>query len=233
MSTRILALDTSDRGGTVAALDATDGSTTLVQSRLLDAQRRTAVTLLPAIEELLHQCGWQPQNVELVCTTTGPGSFTGLRIAVTAAKTFAYAVGAQLASVSTLATIAAQVDGAERPIWAILSAQRGELFGSRFATAADVVARCGPADANAAILGADDWLGQLAPGDVVAGPPLNRLKDRLPAGVDAADESVWQPLAATVGGLGYQLYSAGKTVDPIQLTPHYVRRSAAEEKADR
>jgi tRNA threonylcarbamoyl adenosine modification protein YeaZ len=69
----------------------------------LDAHRRSAQTLAPAIVEMLSSVKVDPSQVRLVATTFGPGSFTGLRVGVTSAKTFAYAVGAEVLGVSTLA----------------------------------------------------------------------------------------------------------------------------------
>lgn len=205
----------------------------LVGAYPLDQQFRTARALIPALQQLLDSAQWKPTDVQLVSVAAGPGSFTGLRIAVTAAKTFAYAVGAKLTGVSTLAVIATQAAADQRPIWAVLSAQRGELFCARFASLAEATFRCGPTDANARILSVEAWLDELAPGDVVAGPPLQRLADRIPDGVEVADAAAWQPLAETVGRLGFAQLASGATVDPMQLTPYYLRRIAAEEQADR
>ena len=76
---------------------------------------------------------WRAGDVELVCVAVGPGSFTGLRIGVVAAKTFAYAIGAEVVGVHTLAAIAES--GARQhaaPLWTVLDAQRQELFAAQF-----------------------------------------------------------------------------------------------------
>src|SRR5688572_20388398 len=90
--------------GSVAALEGE-----LVAEMELDSARRTAQTLVPALDVLLRQVAWKPQDVDLIAVTQGPGSFTGLRIGVTTAKTFAYACGAAIVGVNTLAAIARQV----------------------------------------------------------------------------------------------------------------------------
>ena len=77
---------------------------------------------------MLAQCQWEALSIDLVCVTTGPGSFTGLRIGVTTAKTFAYAAAAELVGTHTLAVLAAGVEQASGRLWAILDAQRQELF---------------------------------------------------------------------------------------------------------
>jgi tRNA threonylcarbamoyladenosine biosynthesis protein TsaB len=220
-----LSLETSLRQGSVAALAGEGDGIQLQSELLLPAEERSAQTLLPTIQELLKSCQWQPQDIDLVCVTTGPGSFTGLRIGVTAAKTLAFAVGAKLVGVHTLSALAASVPPASGRLWAIMDAQRQELFAAAFdgqERAKEPVTR---------ILGIDSWLSQLRVGDQVVGPPLAQLNSQLPNGVSAIHPSLWQPQAGIVGQLGYQLFQSGQIVDPIQLVPNYYRKSAAEEKA--
>ncbi len=105
---RILALETTDKIGSVAAIH---DDNMLVELNLEPA-RRSAQSLLPAMHDLLQRVGWRPEDVQLVAVSIGPGSFTGLRVGVTAAKVFAYCVRAEVMAVSTLEAIAAGVPGA-------------------------------------------------------------------------------------------------------------------------
>lgn len=224
---RILSLDTSLRQGSVAALIGDGEKVELRHERLLSASERSAQTLLPTVAEVLKACHWQPADIDLVCVTTGPGSFTGLRISVTAAKTLAFAVNAQLVGVHTLAALAASVPSPTGRLWAIMDAQRQELFAASFDGQLDMNAP------NTCIVGIEEWVTQLSVGDLVVGPPLAQLASQLPAGVTAVDASLWQPQASVVGQLGYTLFQNGETVDPVQLVPNYYRKSAAEEKSSR
>ena len=177
------------------------------------------------VSELLHACHWQPSEIDLVCVTTGPGSFTGLRIGVTAVKTFAFAVNAKLVGVHTLAALAASVPNRTGRVWAILDAQRQELFVAEFESGQI------PHVPETRILGIDNWLTELRVGDSVVGTPLAQLAERLPTGVTTVDARLWQPQASVTGQLGYELFQEGELVDPVQLVPNYYRKSAAEEKA--
>jgi tRNA threonylcarbamoyladenosine biosynthesis protein TsaB len=209
----------------VAALVGDGDQVELTHEMWLPAQERSAQTLLPTVAEVLKVYHWQPADIDLVCVTMGPGSFTGLRIGVTAAKTLAFAVGAKLVGVHTLAALAAAVPTRMGRLWAIMDAQRQELFAACFEGneyAESPVTR---------IVGIDSWLTQLRSGDSVVGPPLAQLADRLPAGVTAVDAKHWQPHAKIVGKLGYELFQKGHTTNPVQLVPNYYRKSAAEEKA--
>ncbi|TDQ35218.1 tRNA (adenosine(37)-N6)-threonylcarbamoyltransferase complex dimerization subunit type 1 TsaB [Aureibacillus halotolerans] len=64
--------------------------------------RNHAVRLLPAIEHMLESVGWVPKDIGTVTIAKGPGSYTGVRMGVTVAKTFAWSVGARLVSISSL-----------------------------------------------------------------------------------------------------------------------------------
>jgi tRNA threonylcarbamoyladenosine biosynthesis protein TsaB len=104
---RILAIETTDKTGSVAAM----ADDNLLADLMLDRTQRSAQSLAPAISRLLKQVGWLPADVQLVAVSIGPGSFTGLRVGVTAAKVFAYAVGAEVLGVNTLEAVAANAQG--------------------------------------------------------------------------------------------------------------------------
>jgi tRNA threonylcarbamoyladenosine biosynthesis protein TsaB len=226
---KILAFETSGLLGSVALLETVDGKLVSTIERETPADQRTARSLLPTTQALLQQNGWRPADIELVAASTGPGSFTGLRIGVVAAKTFAYAVGAKLVGVHTLAALAEPIDASAPRLWTILDAQRQELFGASFNPARSVVDQAEP---PTDIMPIDDWIAKLTDGDQVAGPPLAKLRQSLPAGVVIADERLWNPTAAAVGRLGFVLFNRGREISPLELVPDYFRKSAAEEKAD-
>jgi len=233
---RVLALETSERIGTLATLQENEGQLATVGSLSLPDKQRSAQSLLPAIEALLAQSEWQPSQLDLLCVTSGPGSFTGLRIGVTTAKTFAYATGAELVEVHTLAAIAAGTPISEERsperLWTILDAQRQEHFVANFESGWQEGSHHFP---ETRIVGIEQWLQELSPGDVVSGPPLGKLLEklsgRLPVGVRIADAKDWKPRAEAVGRLGVAAYRNGSVVNAMQLVPRYYRKSAAEEKA--
>ncbi len=227
---RVLAIETSERVGSLAVLESRGEQISKVRGVSLPSDLRSAQSLLPTMESLLAKGDWKPQRLDLICVTTGPGSFTGLRIGVTTAKTLAYAISAELIGVDTLTTIAAGVTTPYERLWTILDAQRQELFVADFAP--DWQSQRGKTP-ETRIVGVEQWLQELAPADVVSGPPLQKLKDRLPAGVRVADTLEWKPNAEAVGRLGWAAYQCGQAVDAVQLVPRYYRKSAAEEKAER
>lgn len=227
---RILAIETSGRIGSVALIEVEGDATIVAAERRTPEGERTARSLLPTIQELLREQQWRPADVNLVCVTTGPGSFTGLRIGVVTAKTFAYATSARLVGVHTLAAIAAGVKtrGAAG-LWTVLDAQRQELFVACF-DGRDLVDQTVP---PTEILSIPAWIERLTPGDVVSGPPLAKWREQLPDGIVVAEQSCWEPSAAIVGSLGAEILKRDGGVNPLELVPHYYRKSAAEEKVSR
>lgn len=221
---RILALETSGMSGSIAVFDCGEAAL----ERALDPARRAARTLAPAIRDLLREVGWRPTDVLLVAVATGPGSFTGLRIGVTTAKTFAYAVGAEVLGVNTLEAIALAAPQEFSPLHVVMDAQRGEQFAATFARDESGRVSFGT---PTHVVAAQVWLATLAPGEFVAGPGLEKLSDQLPAGVSAVPREFWTPRASAVAALALEHHAAGKRDDVFQLTPNYYRQSAAEEKA--
>jgi tRNA threonylcarbamoyladenosine biosynthesis protein TsaB len=226
-STRILAIESSSRHCSIATFWGDADAARLVGQTLLSGDERTAQVLAPAIQELLAAAGWDPKDVQLVAITVGPGSFTGLRIGVTTAKAFAYATGAEVIGINTLAALAHQMPASGSPVWAVLDAQRQELFAAKFIVSEGQAVRT---DYETCIVGQDAWLRDLEAGDRVIGPALRRLAPRLPDGVEVAPEELWQPTAQAVGELAWKEYLAGRRDDVWKLVPNYYRPSAAEEK---
>lgn len=101
-STYMLALDTSTSNMTLALLR--EG--VLVAEHHTEAVRNHSVQLLPHIQQLLSGAGIRPKDLGSVAVGQGPGSYTGVRIGVTAAKTFAWSLGIPLFGVSSLKALA-------------------------------------------------------------------------------------------------------------------------------
>ncbi|MGH7138157.1 MAG: tRNA (adenosine(37)-N6)-threonylcarbamoyltransferase complex dimerization subunit type 1 TsaB, partial [Pirellulales bacterium] len=127
---RILAIETSGAMQSVAALDGGD----LLAELPLDRSQRGARSLAPTLAQLLRQVAWKPCEVELVAVAVGPGSFTSLRVGVTTAKAFAYAVSARVLGIGTLEIIAAQATEAAAggQVAVAVDAQRGDVYAARY-----------------------------------------------------------------------------------------------------
>ena len=182
---KLFAIETAEQPGSLAVAEAAASGEPSVTATTLPSDRRTAQSLASGIKSLLAEVGWRASDIDLVAVTVGPGSFTGLRIGVTAAKSLAYAAEAKCVAVDTLAVLAAQAGGASG--WAVVDAQRSEVFAAPFAS--------GEPTAEPTIVPQDEWLARLTPGETVIGPVLRKLREQLPEGVIVAPESDWQPQA--------------------------------------
>ena len=226
-----LAFDCSSHAGSVAVLD---GSQVLARVAL-DPAKRSARTLAPGIATALKNSEKEPQEVKLIATTIGPGSFTGLRVGVTMAKTLAYALQCDLVGLNTLDVIATQAAIAEAKsttgiIHAVLDAQRKELFAGRYQW---IEGRADPPcklNDGQVILAGEAWLKTLQGGDIVTGAGLSRWQNRLPPDVIVAPSELYEPDAVTIGRLAQREYALGRRDDLWTFSPLYIRPSYADEK---
>src|SRR5215204_2493564 len=95
---RALAIETSGRIGSVALIDESGA----IEEREFAHGLQHAAGLIPLIDEMCEKRGWKPGDLREVYVSGGPGSFTGLRIGITLAKTLGFATGAKLVAVPTM-----------------------------------------------------------------------------------------------------------------------------------
>ena len=120
---RILLIDTAGAEGSVALAD-TESSPVVVAREVLPG-RTSSERLVPAVRRLLEERGWRLRDLGAVVVVHGPGSFTGVRVGVSAAKGLSEAGGVGLIAVSRLALLAADSAG---PVYGVLDAGRGEFY---------------------------------------------------------------------------------------------------------
>ena len=216
---RVLAVETSSLAGGVALLD----DERLVAEYLLDVSVTHSERLMAAVDQVLTGARWTGRDLGGLAVAVGPGSFTGLRIAVSTVKGLALALGLPIAAVPTLDAMAAALPWAALPVCPVLDARKGEVYASLYRWDGAAMRReweylaLAP-EALAARLGEPT----LVVGDGAAAvrsphartvPPPRRL-----------------PSPACVGMLGLERLRRGETVLAATLTPLYLRPSEAELK---
>lgn len=121
---KLLAMDTATSSMTVAILE----GGTLRKEINSHAERNHSLYLLPHVQEALGELGWSPKDLQGIAVGRGPGSYTGVRIGVTVAKTMAWALGLPVIGVSSLEAMAA--GGYETWVKAAPDRQTGHAEGS-------------------------------------------------------------------------------------------------------
>jgi tRNA threonylcarbamoyladenosine biosynthesis protein TsaB len=223
---RALALETSGRIGSVAlALD-----DRILATRQFEHGLQNAAKLLPIIDDAMREQGWSPRDLQELYVSIGPGSFTGLRLAVTLAKTMALAMGVKIVAVPTLRVLVENAPPEAQHVIVVLDAKRDQVFTARFERRDDQswIEREGAhLDALPAMLAR-------APRPVyLSGEGIPFHEKFIPnddAFVIITHPNAWRARAEVVAHLGHGLARRGEFADPLKLAPIYIRLPEAEEK---
>ena len=230
----LLAIESSALFGSIACFCNDE----LLCQRELHKEQRSARTLVPTIRETLEEVSWRPKQIDLIAITAGPGSFTGLRVGVTTAKSLAYATDAKTVGVNTLDVIAFQANrkgensdppvfpSASNPLHVAMDAQRKQFFAARYEAEVDGV----PIMIDEPlIVEQEQWFAERTSDDSITGPGLHRRKEQKCA-ARVIPQSQWMPMAEAVGRVGLAKFAKQGSDDLWALVPNYYRKSAAEER---
>lgn len=226
----ILGVETSGVHGLIALRRGTDFC---VERELDRARRRHAQTLISEVQTLLTDQNLTPRDIRRVAVSIGPGSFTGLRVGVVFAMTFAFSTGCELVPVDTLAAIAESAPADIREIMTVVDAMRAELFVGHFRRSdAGSWERIG----EIRIVTVEAWLAEITAkagaGFAVSGPGLLKVRAEIPDSVTVLPEDLWAPRATHIAAMAESLPSLRSVAEIGALEPFYLRKSAAEEKQD-
>ncbi|MBZ5507460.1 MAG: tRNA (adenosine(37)-N6)-threonylcarbamoyltransferase complex dimerization subunit type 1 TsaB [Acidobacteriia bacterium] len=229
----ILAIDTSGQSGGITLAEADAGSFHVIESAAI-AGGMFSAQLIPTLAALLKKHGYRATDLGGFAAASGPGSFTGLRVGLSAIKGLAEALQKPIAIVSVLEALASLSDHAGR-IAAAMDAGRKEVFFGVFEKLAGISEKHSSAKSSQALLKErEDILSQQ--GFLVAlvsdGPVRLMTADaaiaELAASSDCAVTVVARPGSAVIARLGAAKLLAGKTVSVEALDANYLRRSDAE-----
>ncbi len=173
---------------------------------------------------------WQPEDIEHVYVSIGPGSFTGVRIAVAVARSFALANVCKLVGVPTLDVIAENAPKSLLNIVVMLYAKRGQVFAARYARrAAGEQLEC--VEQAQLVDPVEFMCAALADGPVAVlgeGVEYHRAAVTL-AGVTEVAMELWPACAVMVHKLGWEKALRGEFTPMERLLPLYIRMAEAEE----
>ncbi|HBX22598.1 MAG TPA: tRNA (adenosine(37)-N6)-threonylcarbamoyltransferase complex dimerization subunit type 1 TsaB [Desulfotomaculum sp.] len=210
---------------------ATEGK--ILAERMVNNKRTHSVNLLPMVRDVLADAGIDKNKLDGIAVTTGPGSFTGLRIGMSTAKTLAMVLNLPVAGVPTLESLAYPLSGQAGLICPVLNARKNELYVALYRSNGKKLVTLLPAfaagvKALASILETyDEHITFLGDGlEAYQSELTELLKDQ----ARFAPECAVFPRGAAVAELGLQLIKSGAGTDPMTLLPHYIRESEAEIK---
>jgi len=206
----------------------------LIESVSLRKQGRPETNrLVSEVKSLFERRQIKQNELELLALTAGPGSFTGLRAAFTFAKTFGYTTGCPVKAVGTFSVIAEQIPPQSARLEVVEDLRQGHVATQTFQW---TETRWEPV-AEVAGITLEAWQTRPHENVLLAGG-LKRLERQLPGkqfpeSWSLAVEDLWVPQVAAVAAVGQRTYKLDGADNPFELKPLYVRRSAAEEAADR
>jgi len=234
-SRRILAIETSGRAGSICVADGTE----VLARAGLATDARHAGDLHAQIDRLVRGQGWPPDSLDEVHVSAGPGSFTGVRIGVTVARTLAWATGAKLVRVPTVDALARNALLAQPPpdyVAVVLDAKRRQVFAALFALAEPATCTyrkivdalmVEPGAFLAGALGAGDERREVA----VLGEGIDYHREAIEqSGVRILPRELWPARAEGVLAVGCDMAAAGRYCKPEDCVPIYVRLPEPEEK---
>ena len=222
----ILAFETSAKAASVALSDGAK----LLGENYQNTGLTHSQTLLPMAQELLKSCGKTPEQVEAVAVAAGPGSFTGIRIGVAAAKGFAWGRELPCCGVSTLEAMARSLGVYQGLVVPTMDARRSQVYTATFLAEKGQLSRlCEDRAISLQELGEELKNVQQPIFLVGDGSNLcyNTLKDIVPNLVLPPEHRMHQR-AAGVALVAADKLANGESCDGNALTPNYLRLSQAE-----
>ncbi len=220
----VLGIETSTSHGSVALFE----GGLLKAELLLYSPGSHSEKLFPSIERLMELAGITSGDLGAVAVSMGPGSFTGLRVGVAAAKGLAFSLQVPLYGVPTLGALADAAPPGAVAVCAVLDARRGEVFAALFRSVDGRLEIQG----EAAVLAPDALSLTLEPGTLVVGELSGDLRARLAASAPVplffSPPGLGHPRAAAVAARGAGMLGEGLPTQVDTLLPLYVRPSDAE-----
>lgn len=242
MPGRILSIESATDWLSIALLEGEQ----VVCLRVAEGTRRHAAALLPLVEAGLAEAGWRVEDLEALAISTGPGSFTSLRIGLATAKGLAFGRGLRAVGVSTLEAMAlgafetaAGLDaaGKDPEVLALLDARRGEWYAGSWVAGASAAGEGAPRGGlvprlSEGLYAPAELAGDLSRPVVACSPERAGWREAFAAAgleiVATVEGEAARPRADRVGRLGARRLAAGEGEPVEALGARYLRRAEAE-----
>ncbi len=200
----------------------------LLVEQTLNTKITHAERLISAIDETLRAASLTIREIDGIAVSVGPGSFTGLRIGVTTAKSLAYSIRKPIVAVSSLDALASQFLYCNRLICPILDARKKEVYAACYRNSGADVYRV----SEYAVIAPTNLVKGIQEPTLFLGdgvmPYRRQIEDVLGETAIFADAAHLLPHGSLVAKLGCDRLLTGQQDDCLPLTPFYLRQSDAE-----
>lgn len=217
----ILGVDSTAVTASVAIAEVKEGE--LLSHSLFTVKNKMthSENLMPMVDHVLRVYGAKASDLELLAVNAGPGSFTGVRIGVATVKGLAFPKSLPCAPVSTLDSLAQNLEGTPGTVCALMDARRNQFYYAVFENGVRLTPdSCGSAEEIAE---------QLAGKNVtLCGDGALVFASHFDGGYAVANPVIREQNALSVALCGYRMYMEGKTVSGKELRPIYLRVPQAE-----
>ena len=209
---KVLAFDTSSKALSLAILE----DKQVLAETTINIKKNHSITLMPAIDFLMASVDWTPKDLDRIVVAEGPGSYTGLRIAVATAKTLAHTLNIELVGMSSLlALVPYQQEGLFVPL---MDARRNNVYAGFYENAKPVMpeAHLSFAEVLEKVTDAEQvtFVGEV-------GPFVEQIQEQLP-------QASYQETLPNAANLA--LWAWDKKADSLHdFVPNYLKRVEAEE----
>lgn len=223
---KVLALETAAKA--VSAAITEDGK--VLAAGYQDTGLTHSATLMPVVEGLFRNTGLAPADMDVIAVSAGPGSFTGVRIGVSAAKGMAFALEKPAAAVSTLAALARNIAFADGLVVCAMDARRQQVYNALFEAREGQLARLTPDRAISLKDLAEELRNAPQPKRIVGDGARLCLDFMTEVGIDCrlAPPHLVMQNAMSVALEAEALAAEGKLVAAQELAPVYLRPPQAE-----
>jgi len=223
----VLGIDTATKTASIGLID----GDRMIGEYNLQVERVHSKRLMPMIDEVLRESGHSVRSLQAVVVSAGPGSFTGLRIGMAAAKGLAYALSVPLLGVSTLAALSLNCVPNPNLLCPVLDARMSEYYTALYRWENHRLT----AVVQDSVMSKESFyemLGSIDSKTVLIGPrPMLAtmgLNDLPPGTIDYAPFHQCYPRGVSVATIGLRQLEDGAESALYTLQPKYLRRSQAE-----
>jgi tRNA threonylcarbamoyladenosine biosynthesis protein TsaB len=222
----MLAVETSTRYGGVALFKGNEA----LQTRAVGPDKPASEYLIPYMRDMLNACSVPLADIASFAVSIGPGSFTGLRVGLSAVKTLARHLDKPVFPVPTLYALAMAAGQKSCPVAVVMDARKGEIFGAYFSTEGPVRRLC-----EDVVMPIEKFLAQSGSEKLfMIGDGIDAYRDEIeksPIQVTYAASDICHPSPEFTGLSVFTGYVQPVTGDDIfKLAPVYLRKSEAEIK---